>query len=80
MSSSTENDGTAEASAPAGNGNSFRYPDVCVRKNNNGKKDFKLSMKELCSFVVELLISYTADCVNAFTPLKDTKLQLGRRM
>jgi hypothetical protein len=45
---------------------------VCVRKNNN--KDYILSVKELCSFVVELLNSYTAHCVNAFTPLKDTSL------
>jgi len=28
---------------------------VCVRKNNNNK-DFILSMKELCSFIVELRI------------------------
>jgi hypothetical protein len=53
---------------------------VCVRKNNGNKKDFILSVKELCSFTVELLISYTAHCVNVFRPLKDTSLQLGRRM
>jgi len=28
-----------------------------------------LKVKELCSFIVELLISYTAHCVSAFTPL-----------
>jgi len=43
-------------------------------------KDFILSLKELCSFIVELLNSYTAHCLNAFTPLKNTPLQLGRRM
>jgi hypothetical protein len=52
-----------------------------VRKNNNNnKKDFILSVKELCSYIVELLNSYTAHCVNAFTPLKNTSLELGRRM
>jgi len=50
-----------------------------VRKNNNDKKHFILSVKELCSFIVELLISYIAHCVSAFTPLKGTTLQLGRR-
>ena len=60
----------------------FSVSYVCVRKSNsnNNKKYFTLSVKELCSFIVELIISYTADCVNAFTPLKDTSLQLGRRM
>jgi hypothetical protein len=47
---------------------------VCVRKSNN---NFILSVKELCSFIVEYLISCTADCVNAFTPLLDTSLYLS---
>lgn len=77
MSSSTENDGTAEASTPQGNGNSFDIQTftvsvsyVYVRKNNDNKKDLILSVKELCSLIAELVTSYTARCVNAFTPLK----------
>lgn len=53
---------------------------VCVKIIIIIIKDYILSVKELCSFIVELLNSYTAHCVNALTPLKDTSLQLGRRM
>lgn len=57
MSSSMENDGTAEASTLPGNGKSFWYPDVygsvsyvCVRKNNNNNKRFHIEPERIMQF------------------------------